>query len=331
MTKRAQNALTWALKGSVTLGLLGWLITEDKLNLELLALLGQDPLYLGLLGLLVGVFLPLNTLRWQLFLKALGFHEPLARVHRVTWVGFFFNTVLPGALTGDLVKAYYVVRPRTPGEKTRAGASLILDRFTGLFGLIVLATFALVLHPDWLLRPGPMQGLALFVVILFVGTLVFYGLVLLRFKPGQDPVRKLLERLPRGEFLAKVYGVFKSFEDHPRVLAATLGLTLAIHGLIAGYFFLISRALQMQGPGFLDQVLIMPLGLITTALPIAPGGAGLGHAAFDQLYALFGAQGGADVFNFYLVIQLLGFAPGGLIYLRLTRNLPLEEEHAPEP
>lgn len=329
MPQRLKTIISWAFKGTLTLGLLGWLIAQDKLNLELLGMLVENPLFLGLVGLQLLVFLPLNSLRWLLFLKALDLNQSFWRAHKVTWVGFFFNTVLPGALTGDLVKAYYVVRPGVSGEKTRAGASLILDRFTGLFGLVFLGTAALALHPDWLVTSGPMQGLALFVAFLFVCTLVFYALVLIRFEPGRDPVLYILKRLPKGEFLGRVYGVFKSFEAHPGVLAATLGLTLAIHGLIAGYFYLISQALGMAGPGWIDQILIMPLGLITTAIPVAPGGAGLGHAAFDQLYGLFGAIGGADVFNFYMVIQLLGFAPGGLIYLKLSRNLPLEEEDAP--
>ncbi|MDT8445528.1 MAG: lysylphosphatidylglycerol synthase transmembrane domain-containing protein [bacterium] len=319
-----KKAIPWALKIGLTLSILWWLITQDKLNLELLQLFWSDPLFLILLAVQMAIFIPLNTLRWRFFLKPLGLEQNFWRLQRVTWVGFFFNTVLPGAVTGDLVKAMYVIQPGVAGQKTCAATSLVLDRFTGLFGLIIMAAGALTLHPSWLTQGSNMSGLAWSVLVLFGGTLLFYGLVLWRFEEGRDPVLRLFSKLPLGERLARIYSTFKSYENHPGILAGTLGLTVAIHSLIAGYFYLVAHALGLQGASFFDQILIMPLGLITTALPISPGGLGLGHAAFDQLYQLFGMSGGADVFNFYLVIQLLGFAPGGLIYLLLTRKQPLE-------
>jgi uncharacterized membrane protein YbhN (UPF0104 family) len=58
---------------------------------------------------------------------------------------------------------------------------------------------------------------------------------------------------------------------------------------------------------------IFPFGTLATAIPLAPGGLGVGHAVFDKLFHLVGLPGGANVFNIYvlsqLVLNLLGFIP----------------------
>ena len=64
----------------------------------------------------------------------------------------------------------------------------------------------------------------------------------------------------------------------------------------------------------------MPIGLITIAIPIAPGGIGIGHVAFESLYQLAGLSGGADIFNLYIIVQLAVFLLGGIPYFLYSSN-----------
>lgn len=73
---------------------------------------------------------------------------------------------------------------------------------------------------------------------------------------------------------------------------------------------------------------ILPLGILTTAIPISPGGLGLGHVAFENLFQLIGLKNGANVFNIIffgnLFLNLLGSIP----YLFLKKELdPLISEN----
>jgi hypothetical protein len=65
---------------------------------------------------------------------------------------------------------------------------------------------------------------------------------------------------------------------------------------------------------------------MTTALPLAPGGLGVGHYAFDRMFALVGWHGGANVFNVLvlgqLALNLLGFIP----YLLHRAEIPAPNE-----
>ena len=313
--------VNWIFKGVVTIGLFYYLITTGKLDLGRLGLLIDRPGFFGLLlaGMFL-VFLPLNTWRWRLFLGVVGLNQPFRRIHGVCWIGFFFNTALPGAVTGDLVKALYVIQPGEEGQKTKALTSLVLDRFTGLFGLVVMASLSLAFNPHWLNTPG-FSGIGWVIVALAGFTICFYSLVLIRFPAGKDPVIRLLTKMPLGPNLISIYRSFKQFEDHPAILFQTLFLTVIIHSFVASLFYLLCPLVGIESMELLPQMLLMPLGLIATVIPLAPGGAGLGHAAFDQLYGLYGYHGGADVFNFYMILQILAFMPGALIYFSLKTKI----------
>ena len=64
----------------------------------------------------------------------------------------------------------------------------------------------------------------------------------------------------------------------------------------------------------------MPIGLITVAIPIAPGGIGIGHMAFETLYQLAGLSGGADIFNLYIIVVLGVNMLGGIPYFLYNSN-----------
>jgi hypothetical protein len=65
---------------------------------------------------------------------------------------------------------------------------------------------------------------------------------------------------------------------------------------------------------------IVPLGLLVTAIPLTPAGVGTGHAAFTGLFHILGSPAGANVFNFFLVSQIFFGALGGLVYLRFRQE-----------
>ena len=66
--------------------------------------------------------------------------------------------------------------------------------------------------------------------------------------------------------------------------------------------------------------------MMTTALPFAPGGLGVGHYAFDRLFELAGLTRGADVFNVVVLGQLALNLTGVVPYLLHRRQVQIESE-----
>ena len=158
-------------------------------------------------------------------------------------------------------------------------------------------------------------------VILFVGTLVFYTIILTPAPSPEHQVIRFLKKLPMSAFLKKVYLAFKQYENHKSILLYTLTLSIVIHLITALIFMYLAEEIGV----FIElssQMTLMPLGLITISIPIAPAGIGVGHIAFETLYTLAGIHGGADVFNLFVATQVSVYLLGFIPYLLLSRLYP---------
>jgi len=310
-----KRIISTILKFAFTIGVIYYLITTGSLNFQRLSLFIEAPenLFIILISLLLFI-VPLTSLRWWLLLRALKFNIPLGRAYLLTWIGNFFNATLPGAVTGDVIKGYYTIKTNSDNNKTSTLTTLIIDRVTGLFGLIVMAFFALLYNWTLIFSLVPLQPLAIFIFILFVGVVIFYVIILFPFADGKDPFIRLLKKLPKSDFFLKIYRTFKQYQFHWKTLASTLLISLIIHSIVAFLFLIIARMMGLNDLHLATQMFVMPIGLITMSIPVAPGGIGIGHAAFEALYLFIGIKGGADIFNLFIVLQLAVYLLGGIVY-----------------
>ena len=309
--------------------ILVYLVQSGRLNFEKLMLFKDAPEILAMMiGVLVLVVVPMATFRWWLLLRAIGVQVKPKQIFILTWIGNFFNTTLPGAVTGDVVKGYYVIKAQQEEGRTRAFMTLLIDRFVGLFGLIVMAFLALVLNLELILSQERLHSLAWMITVLFGGTVVFYTIALFSFKEGRDPFIRLFQRLPATKISLKVYSAFKSYQHQKTTLLLTLLLAIGIHTLIALLFFQVAQLMGIEEMDLATQFFLMPIGLITVAIPLAPGGIGIGHAAFESLYQLAGFSGGADIFNLFIIVQLGVFLLGGIPYFLYSSKykIPAEQQ-----
>jgi len=247
------------LKIGVVGSILVYLIQSGRLNFEKLMLFRDAPEILALMvGVLFFAVVPMAALRWWLLLRAIGVPLKPKQTFLLTWIGNFFNTTLPGAVTGDVVKGYYVIKAQHEEGRTRAFMTLLIDRFVGLFGLIVMAFFALIFNLELILSQDRLHSLAWIIVALFVGTVLFYAIVLFPFKEGRDPFIRLFQRLPAKKFSLKVYSAFKSYQHQKRTLALTLLLSIGIHTLVALLFFQVTLLMGIKEMELATQFFLMP-------------------------------------------------------------------------
>lgn len=309
--------------------ILYYLVSNERLNFERLTLFWENSSVLfTVLGVLVFAVVPMVTLRWWLLLKGIGLKVHIVRVYMLTWIGNFFNLALPGNVSGDFVKGYYIIQVQGEKRKTLAFSTLLIDRLVGLFGLIVMAFSALMINFEFVQKHDAFVPISIAISGLFLGTIVFYLIVLFPFEKNKDPFVYLLDKIPGEKLATKIYLAFKSYQHQKMVLLLTLLISILIHSIVAILFFQISMMMGVINLDISAQFLIMPIGLITIAIPLAPGGVGVGHAAFDQLYQLIGVSGGADIFNLFVFIQLFVYLLGSVPYLFYSNEykVPKSEE-----
>lgn len=236
---------------------------------------------LGALGYVLSMLVA--AMRWDWLLRRNDIHAGFFAVWRLTWIGVFFNNVVPGQTGGDLVKAVYIVR-RSPGRKMAAAMSVIVDRIMGLGSLALLG--ALVVLGD-LSRFGALAIGIWGVLLLVCGIGVVAFSRRLRKTLGLDA---LLDRLPArlSAALRKVDHAVYFYRGHQRGLLLWFLLGTGNHVITIGSFFCMGEALGIQVP-LIEYFVLVPIALIVSAVPIAPNGWGVGEALFGTLFGKFAA------------------------------------------
>src|SRR5262249_15439454 len=203
-------------------------------------------------SLLIVVQVSLQIVRWYLLVRSLNIRLKLARAYQLGLLGFVGNTFLPGAVGGDLFRAYFLARD-SAGQRTAAVSAVLMDRGLGFFGLMFFAAAAG--SAAWangdarMLANAELQLLVIGTAALAGGTAL--GFLLLRFLPGRGVERfaGYLRSLPKvGVVLANLWYAFWEFRQHMRVVGYAVVLTAAAQFAMVLTFYFAARVFPSEHP-----------------------------------------------------------------------------------
>jgi uncharacterized membrane protein YbhN (UPF0104 family) len=343
-----KHAAAWAkglVKYGIGFGLLAWVISkywDDNAQTGapgLKKLLQGDIAYEWLVAatILTAVCISLQLVRWYILVRAVDLPFSLYNAFRLGMVGLFYNTFLPGSVGGDLVKAYFIAKAH-PERKTRAVATVLIDRAMGLFGLILFV--AVVGGSAWALGDPIIGGnhelqlMVEWMAGIAVGSAV--GFLLLGLLPQRrvDRFAGRLKWLPKvGGSLAEFWYAVWMYRQRLGAVLLGVGVTAVAHVCLVGAFHCASRMFPSANPGVelataAEHAVIAPIGFIVQAVPLSPGGVGVGEAAFAGLYKLSGrpeTRGVISRLALRISEWLLGLV-GYIIFLRMKAHHELPEE-----
>ena len=157
--------------------------------------------------------------------------------------------------------------------------------------------------------------------MLFMSVLILTGIML--FSNIVKRLTILLFDLPwMGTIATEFLRAMLLYRQRPRSILIASLLTGVSHFGFTLTFYLCSQTLlpphdEIGVPSLLEHFLIVPTGLVIRAIPILPGGVGIGEAGFAELYSCFGFPSSRGVLAslvYRIVSWLLGLL-GYLIYL----------------
>jgi len=248
--------------------------------------------------------------RLRILLDPRGFHLTLYSAFRLTMIGVFFNSYLPGSTGGDLVRIYYATEGN-PGRKMEVGTIVMLDRATGMFAMMLLPLL-LPFFPELLEKSAGLRAVLWVVAGIAAGTLAGTLLCFSERVRQSAPVEWAFRRLPLGRYIGIVYDTLHAYREHPAPLVSAVGISLLAHVLAMSVAMLASLATH-PGEFAWKMCVLIPIGFAANALPVTPGGLGVGEAAFSKLFALAGLTSGAEALLGWRVLTLL-ISPLGLVY-----------------
>ena len=295
--------------------------------------------YLAAIVLLAATVVTCQIVRWYLLVRALDLPFTIRNAFRLGFVGLFFNTLLPGSVGGDLVKAFFICREH-PERKTRAVATVIVDRMLGLFGLLLFASSiggALWMAGDTRIAENSYLRTIVLSCTTLVGLAVM-GWIVLGFTPAARIERigiGLLRWKWIGVTLSEMWGAVVLYRRRPKLLYLTIPITAFAQTLMIIYLHLAVRVYPLESVGtFAEHCIIGPIGFIAQAFFPAPGGVGGAEAIFGYLYTLIDrpeSTGGIGRLTMRVADIGLGVL-GYIVYLSMKAELPIAEaEKASEP
>ena len=233
-----------------------------------------------------------SSVRWWWLLRVNDLKVRVAEAFRLTWIGIFFNNVVPGLTGGDVIKAFYIARKT--GRKARPIVTVLVDRVLGLAALAFLAGLVLLFnfHEFWEVALGIYVGL----LLLAMGAIAYFS----------RRIRKLLhldallKALPMAQLFQQLDQAVSFYRHHIAGLAIWFFLSVGNHFLAVLGVALIGDSLGVGVP-WTSYFVLIPVINIVSAVPLTPSGWGVGEA----LYGFF--------FKKYCAHFLVGIANAGQV------------------
>jgi len=127
-------------------------------------------------------------------------------------------------------------------------------------------------------------------------------------------------RLPMGRKLEDVVETLHGYRRHRSALVYATLVSLLIHTCSSVVMLLAAEAIDPAHFSW-SIALLAPLGFLANALPVTPGGLGVGEAAFASLFHLAGLPGGPPLMLAWRGVTLLGSLAGLIFYFQGKRRM----------
>ncbi len=263
--------------------------------------------------------------RLELLLRSQGIRISFGYGYRVVTIGAFFNFCIPGGTGGDVMKLYYLASDNRK-QVIEVATVLLVDRAVALFAWLLLIVGLALLNAQLL------EAHALIQLLAAISVCALVGLVSLATLSCSTPFRTsrlyrfVVTKMPLHKYLQRVSDALYAFRDHKAALLGAALLSMSGHVALAGMLVGVASVFIPQAPP-LTVCLLSLSALLANALPITPGGLGVGEAAFEGLFTSVGFAGGAKLILAWRVGMLPLCVLGSVLYIVGNRRKDHGSEH----
>jgi uncharacterized protein (TIRG00374 family) len=300
------------LKLAVSLAIIVFILTA-KTSLRAIGAVLKDAdwRWLLLAFSLHGIGLFVSAYRWQILARAQGDECPLGFLAKSYLVAQFFNNFLPTRFGGDIVRIWD--GSRYSKSLLRSGAIVLVDRFTGIIVLFLMALIASLFRLD-MARQIPVIWVALLLGLAGLLLIAFFFLPVFARRLSGLRLRGILAGLRDKILLFRETILHYRTQKGPFLRASFWALLLQLNVIV--YYFLIGRGLNLR-IHFIDYFIFIPIVLVIQAIPITINGWGLREGSYIEIFRFYGIPA-QTAFSFSIIdvafVLILGLV-GGAIYV----------------
>lgn len=250
-----------------------------------------------------------SNIKWSLILKAYESFVPFKELCAMYLKGMFFSMFLPGVYGGDFVRAYHI--SRYTEKKVEGVMSVILERLTGLWGMILILLLAILYEPTVVPSSIRFWSMILSVVFLVGFFLVFSKQVLKKIK--------VFSELIGGKISSIIGGTLDSLDilANKRVVFFVLMYSLVFQFLVTATNYMIALSLGAE-ISFVCLLVSIPIISLFSMIPITFNGIGVRDISYIGILGLYGVER-ETAFSIGLIAFMMGVLMslfGGILYLK---------------
>ncbi|MHB8864028.1 MAG: lysylphosphatidylglycerol synthase transmembrane domain-containing protein [Pirellulaceae bacterium] len=320
-----KHYLVTFLKFALPLAIIAWLLASLPAD-QYRQFIDRPKHWPMLLGALAIVFcaVSLTFVRWYLLVRALDLRFPLQDAFRLGFLGFLFNFISVGSVGGDLFKAFFIAREQ-PGRRTEAVATVVVDRVVGVYALVLLTSSVICIGGIPNANRDVTAICQLTLAATALGVVGIVSLLILGFAGGTW--FEFMTGVPKiGKTLGQLMGAARIYRQRWRTVAFALLISVMTHAMFTYSLYLIARALFERVPTLHEHFILVPLGMVAGALPLAPAGFGAFEFAIERLYQIIPAASDIDVAGIlvalvYRLLTILVAIIGIVIYWSSRREV----------
>jgi len=225
---------------------------------------------------------PLLATRWLVLLRVQQVRISVFQAIKLTWLGLFYNNVMPGAVGGDLLKGWYITHHSQSTMKLQAAVTVFVDRLMGLVGMILVGAVSSMFAQTDLEFNGIQVRSIIWVI--FAGLCVIAIIFLSRHVRQTLRISVIMKKLPFAAQLYKVDSAIRLYRSHLWSVGISLLLTAGIQGIAILAVWMLSQAMGFDKVRFTQCLIIMPIvWLISAAIPV-PAGLGITEGSIVGLF-----------------------------------------------
>jgi len=282
----AKGRIGLLIKSLIAVAAIAALLYFRMIRLDALLPLLDHPGLLLIAATMIFCTLPLSALRWQILLAAQDIALPFRQIYHICAIGAFSGVFLPGAIGGDALRFIYLAGA-VPRRRTTIGIALLSDRLLGVVGLVTVAIGAMALQWPRVEASPVMAPVALSIICGFAIALVGGAGLLVALDRLPIDNWKLRSRGPLLRLLGSLIDVIAVYRRAPGPLIAAFALSVLIQSCTIAMVVLLANAMNLSHSiGLLQYALAASISILAGAIPITPGGLGVGEGAFQNLCRL---------------------------------------------
>lgn len=257
------------------------------------------------------------SIRLLILLKIARISISLIGCIKLTFIGNFFNMVVPGTVGGDVVKGYYLATMEKEKKGTGSGV-VIVDRVVGLLALLFIGGMSalyLINMAGAKVHFYEYNIRAITAVVILILFVFFISLFFAKDQRVRKKVKDLAQRYLKEGFFYQMIEGFGALTKKKRYVLFALVLSLSAQILSLAGLLVFADIMRSDLDMVVSLMAVSSVILLIGIVPITPGNVGWIELLASLGWSSIGSDRGAEIFLYWRLVTICCSVPGGLIYL----------------